>query len=111
MFDTVQLWKLEIYIYCNMSLPGSLSFSFSSWVRLTVRSRGASDVSDKGDEVLVVTPFVLVWSRHLDAYSKAKRCIIFFMSSWATRGMLGSQPCGTSNEEGEVADRSSEVAT
>lgn len=54
-----------------LSLPGSCSLSFSSWVRLTVRSRGASDVSDKGDEVLVVTPFLLVWSRHLDAYSMA----------------------------------------
>lgn len=52
-------------------LPGSLSLSLSSWVLLTVRSRGASDVSDTGDEVLVVTPFVLEWGRHLDAYSKA----------------------------------------
>lgn len=60
------------FIICLMVfLPGSLSLSLSSWVRLTVRSRGASDVSDNGDEVLVVTPFVLVWSRHLDAYSKA----------------------------------------
>lgn len=40
-------------------------------VRLTVRSSGTSGVSDGGVEVLVVTPFVLVWSRHLDAYSRA----------------------------------------
>lgn len=52
-------------------LPGSFSLSFFSVVRLTVRSSGALDVSDDGDEVLVVTPFVLVWSRHLDAYSRA----------------------------------------
>lgn len=91
-------------IYSMPSPPGSLSPPFSSWVRLIVRSRGASDVSDRGDEVIVVTPFVLVWSRHLDAYSKANWCIIFFISSWATRGMLESQPGGTSDEE--VTDRS-----
>lgn len=96
-----KLWDFQKFSY---SLPGSGSLSFSSWVRLTVRSRGASDVSDKGDEVLVVTPFVLVWSRHFDAYSIANWCIIFFISSWAIKGMLESQPRGTSDDGKTDAD-------
>lgn len=82
--------------YARRFLPGWLWAPSFSWLRLTVRSRGPSGVPDGGDEVLVVTPLALVLSRHLDAYSKANWCTICFISSWATRGRLESQPTCTS---------------
>lgn len=66
--DEDEVAELAGFLLERSSTPSSSgSHSFSSWVRHTVRSRGASDVSDKGEEVFVLTPFVLVWIRHLDA--------------------------------------------